>query len=234
MEENNIKEESGINDSNVEDYVKENKDLFVKLVEDISEERMSKGQKDRLISWLTNESDFFTAPASTKYHASYKGGLCIHSLNVYFILKRLTDSFIPKLGSGDKESDVGQKPYFDDNTLKIVALFHDISKANYYEKCKKNIKNDKTGQWEQVEEYRVKPTENRFIFGNQEETSEFMISSFVDLTVEERIALLHSQGGMGKDSTQVDMTSIFTKHPLSLLLHSADMIATYITENEEL
>ena len=35
-----------------------------------------------LLSWL-QKSDFFTAPASTKYHGAYEGGLCEHSMDVY-------------------------------------------------------------------------------------------------------------------------------------------------------
>jgi len=46
---------------------------------------------DSLIKWLC-ESDFFTAPASTKYHLSCRGGLALHSINVYKLLKGKVDS----------------------------------------------------------------------------------------------------------------------------------------------
>ena len=41
---------------------------------------------DKLLEYLVS-SDFFLAPASAKFHSSYEGGLCDHSLNVYDCLK---------------------------------------------------------------------------------------------------------------------------------------------------
>ena len=38
---------------------------------------------DKLLDYLENRSDFFTAPASSQYHLSRVGGLCEHSINVY-------------------------------------------------------------------------------------------------------------------------------------------------------
>ena len=120
----------------------------------------------------------------------------------------------------------------EEDSLKIVALFSDISKANFYELYKRNVKNEITGQWEQVEEYRVRDPKQRFIYGNHEQTSEYIISSFMPLTVEEKVAILHHMGGTSYDSTQTDVSVVFSKYPLAVLVHTADLLSTYILENE--
>lgn len=67
-----------------------------------------------LLEWLETKTDFFTAPASTKYHGAYEGGLVRHSLNVY-------DKLAVKAG-------------FDPETRAVCALLHDICKTDYYER----------------------------------------------------------------------------------------------------
>lgn len=69
-----------------------------------------------LLAWLES-TDFFTAPASTKYHGAYPGGLVDHSLNVYFTL---IDGPLAREYSAQ--------------TRAICALLHDICKADYYER----------------------------------------------------------------------------------------------------
>lgn len=201
-------------------YIEENKKTFLDLVNSISKDRLSDTNKERLISWLETKSDFFVAPASTKYHGSYDGGLCLHSLDVYYTLKKLVEIFIPK------------KNRYNDDTIKIVGLFHNISKANFYEKYSKNIK-DSSGKWISVEEYKVRDPSNRFIFGSSEQTSEFMIGNFIDLTIDEQVAILHHLGGQGFDSTQTDMSIIWNNYPLALLLHEADLTSSYILEGSQ-
>lgn len=206
-------------------YVEENKKVFLDLVGSISKTRLPDKNREKLNKWIVENSDFFEAPASTKYHSNFKGGLCVHSLNVYFILKKLVEDFIPK-----EQKD----QYWNDDKIKILGLFHDISKANFYEEYNRNVKNEKTNQWEQVKNYRTKDVDSRFIYGSHEQTSEFILSSFIDLTLDEKVAILHHHGGMGFDSTKTDISTIFIKYPISLLLHEADMIATYLTENEKM
>ena len=67
-----------------------------------------------LLEWLES-TDFYTAPASTKYHGAYAGGLLEHSLNVF---RRL----------------VKRCPAADMDTLTITALLHDVCKIHLYEK----------------------------------------------------------------------------------------------------
>lgn len=194
-----------------EERIEQNKQEFLFLINSIEREF----DKERLVKWL-ERSDFFIAPASAKYHGSCKGGLCEHSLNVYYSLLSLRDKFLPNS--------------INDDSLKIVGLLHNASKANYYETYFRNVK-DENGKWIQVQEYKVR--DDRFIYGSQEQTAEFMVSTFIPLEVQERVAILHQLGGQGHDSTQVNMGTIFGEYPLATLLHTADLLSTFILENEK-
>ena len=67
------------------------KDRFMKIFDEQISEREG---KEKLRDWLlSNDCDFFTAPASTKYHGNYEGGLCEHSLDVYDMAVRLENTF---------------------------------------------------------------------------------------------------------------------------------------------
>lgn len=205
-----------------------NKEEFTSLINSIERPGIN---KEGLIGWL-NSTDFFIAPASTKYHESYAGGLCEHSLNVYYELCNLC---------------VDKGYIVDSNTLKIVALMHDISKTNYYETYDRNVKHyceegrqqDSKGRfdWITVTEYKVRDVDQRFLFGNHEMDSEFITSQFIPLTMEESIAILHHMGKMNKDCAQHEITPIFDRYKLALLLHIADMFAVYmkteIVDNNE-
>lgn len=87
------------------------KDDFIEALRSTERE----GVED-LIDWLES-SDFFEAPSSTKYHGSYPGGLCDHSLNVM-------DSIIML----NKQLETNIK----EDSMILVALLHDLCKANYY------------------------------------------------------------------------------------------------------
>lgn len=211
-----------------QDQILMNKQEFIGLIESID-----RGGADipKLIDKLKN-SDFFYAPASTKYHAAYEGGLCEHSLNVYYQLKRLV-STIP-----------GLDPYcYDDNSIKIISLLHDISKMNIYEKTSKNVKvycdevesqkRDEMGWFKWVTEPGWKTKDKKFAYGSHEMNSEYIIRQFIPLTIDESVAVLHHMGGMNYDSAQDNLAEIYTQYQLSMLLHFADMLATYIDERDD-
>ena len=180
-----------------------------------------------LIEKLKN-SDYFTAPASTNYHNNIKGGLADHSLNVYYNLKSLVkNKHLEEVISED--------------SIIICGLLHDMSKINTYEKAWKNVKKysengtkwDNGGRYDWVveESYKTIDAEKRFLYGNHEETSEYMVGKFIPLRLEESVAILTHHGGMGYDS--VPSTTIMAKYeryPLALLLHVADMISAYVDE----
>ena len=208
------------------EQIEQNKQTFIELINSIEREF----NKEKLINWLEN-SDFFYAPASTKYHSNFEGGLCSHCLSVYYSLEALCNTFASEskyvtLEDGSQKEEITCK--YDKDSIIIVALLHDLSKANFYEKYNRNVKNETTGKWESVEEYRTIDVQKRFIFGNHEETSEFMVRSFMPLKVEESVAILHHMGGAGHDSSQTDLSVIYSKYNLAALLHTADLLSTFV------
>ena len=165
-----------------------------------------------LLDWLDHKTDFFTAPASTRFHGACEGGLCMHSLNVYHALH---DTFFTE---GDSEE-----------TFAICALLHDLCKANYYKKGTRNVKNDATGQWEKVPSYSV---EDLFPYGHGEK-SVFLIERFMKLKVEEAVAIRWHMGGFD-DAARGGCFAIseaYDKYPLAVKLHIADLEATYLMEH---
>ena len=165
-----------------------------------------------LLDWLDHKTDFFTAPASTRFHGACEGGLCMHSLNVYHALH---DTFFTE---GDSEE-----------TFAICALLHDLCKANYYKPGTRNVKNEATGQWEKVPSYSV---EDLFPYGHGEK-SVFLIERFMKLRVEEAVAIRWHMGGFD-DAARGGCFAIseaYDKYPLAVKLHIADLEATYLMEH---
>lgn len=200
------------------EQINNNKESFLDLVRGITREF----DKEKLINWL-EKSDFFTAPASIKNQSSFDGGLCFHSLNVYASLENLCANFA---------IDENGNALYSEDSIRIVALFHDLSKANYYEKFNRNVKNEITGKWEQKEDYRIRELSNRFIYGNREETSLYMVKSFIpNMTVEEEVAILNVLGGVGYDSAQTNLVDVYDKYGLACLLHVADTLSTFILKS---
>ena len=205
--------------------IENNKQEFINLINKIERESF---KKDLFFSKMEN-SDFYYAPASTKYHNNFKGGLVDHCLNVYYRLINL----VKLAGLEDRASD---------ESCIIVALMHDLAKRNFYSISIRNKKkysesgkrDDRDGNgrydWVSVPGYIVADSSERFLYGNHEQTSEFMASQFIDLTVEESVAILHHMGGLSFDSTKEDYFSIYRRYPLALLLFEADMIAACIDE----
>lgn len=197
-----------------EEQITENKDKFINLLNQITREGAN---TYGLIHKLEN-SDFFTAPASTNYHCSFKGGLCYHSLNVYEQLRKL----VSIEGCEDKYSL---------ETLIIVALLHDISKMNFYETAERNAK-DEHGNWVKVPYIKVRDSAERFVYSSHGVNSDYMIQSFIPTTVEESAAIINHMGGKEPGAPTMDngLSEIFNRYPLAILLHTADMLATFYTE----
>ncbi len=221
--------------------IDDNKQAFIALVNSITVDGMLKKE---LLEYL-EKSDFFTAPASTMFHCAYAGGLCEHSLNVYNNLLTLVNEYAshydlnprwcPELGDEQEEPQYVLRPNYSDDTLKIVALFHDISKANYYELFMKNVntgKKDERGKdiWVQVPNFRVKDGSERFVGVNHEVNSYIIISRYIPLSEEELIAICNHHCCTGDGNTNKDLSYILDKHPLTTLLHMADFVSTFITE----
>ena len=170
---------------------------------------------DTLLRWIAEQSDFFSAPASTRFHLSREGGLCEHSVNVFKRLARLVEfEGIPV----SMES------------VAIIGLLHDLCKANYYAVEMRNRKND-AGQWEKYPFYIV---DEKFPYGHGEK-SVLIISQSMRLTPEELMAIRWHMAGFD-DAVRGGSYSLSTamnQYPMITLTHAADLMATYIDEKEE-
>ena len=168
---------------------------------------------DRLLEWLQT-TDFFTAPASTRYHCACPSGLVQHSVNVYEVM--MEKHFDPETDSAE--------------SFALCALLHDVCKAQFYKISTRNVKNEKTGQWEKVPYYTI---EDAFPYGHGEK-SVFLIERFVRLKPAEATAIRWHMGGFD-DAARGGNFSIsvaYDKYPIAVKLHLADMEATYLREKE--
>lgn len=169
---------------------------------------------DSLLLWLES-TDFFTAPASTKYHSCHEGGLCEHSLNVR---RRLYNIWSNELAKVDDTLPPQE-------TVAICGLLHDVCKANFYTVQMRNVKNE-AGKWEKKPYYAI---DEKFPFGHGEK-SVFLIERFMKLTPEEAVAIRFHMGEFEKERSTSDA---YSKYPLAVMLHISDLEATFLDEKEE-
>lgn len=163
------------------------------------------------LDWLLT-TDFFTAPASTKFHCACEGGLVQHSLSVYDVLMK--KHFNPE--TDNKES------------FAICALLHDLCKACFYKTSTRNVKNEVTGAWEKQPFYMV---EDVFPYGHGEK-SVFLIERFMRLKPEEAMAIRWHMGGFDESSKggSFAISLAYEKYPLAVKLHISDLESTFINE----
>ena len=170
-----------------------------------------KGMSD-LIKYLRT-TDFYTAPASTRFHGSYEGGLLEHSLNVYDMLSQKI------------ETDLWSRYSISSGSAIIVALLHDICKANYYKVDYRNAKNE-NGEWVKVPYYTV---DDQSPYGHGEK-SVMIATEFIKLTAEEKYAIRWHMGFSEPKENWSYLGNAMDKYPLVLALHQADMEATHLIE----
>ena len=165
---------------------------------------------EQLLEWL-KKTDFFTAPASTKYHCACQHGLVMHSISVF---ETMVDRFFEE---GDSME-----------SFAICALLHDVSKSQFYKTSTRNVKNDETGQWEMRPFYTV---DDAFPFGHGEK-SVYLIERFMRLKPVEAMAIRWHMGGFD-DAAKGGSFAIslaFDRYPLAVKLHMADLESTYLRE----
>ena len=174
---------------------------------------------DKLLNWLI-KSDFFEAPASTRYHLAKTGGLAEHSINVYHRLKCLVANEIKHNTSFSPVTA---------ETIAVCGLLHDICKVNFYKTEMRNAKNE-SGQWVKVPYYVV---EDQVPYGHGEK-SVYIASGFMNLSREEAMAIRWHMGGFDDavKGGSYALSIAWGKFPIGILLHIADIQATYIDEKE--
>lgn len=178
----------------------------------IFETQINREGAAELLAWLET-TDFFTAPASTKHHGAYPGGLVAHSLNVYDRL--LINPYA--VGHGQE-------------SRAIVALLHDLCKVEYYHPITKRKKNEQ-GQWEDVPGWEVK---ERLPMGHGEK-SVYLIMQHMKLTDDEALAIRWHMGAYDDAfrGGSYALNNAMKKTPLVLALHTADMMATQDEQRRE-
>lgn len=181
----------------------EEKERFINLLKETNRDGI-----DKLIEFL-EKSDFFTAPASTRFHGDYEHGLLEHSLKVY-------ELFEQKIKNAPIELKIGE------DSVRIIALLHDICKTNFYTVSYRNSKNE-YGVWEKVPYYTVDDT---IPYGHGEK-SVMMISEFIKLTSEEKYAIRWHMGFTEAKEVYKTIEVAYKKYPVALLIHEADLEATY-------
>lgn len=186
---------------------------------DIYKENITREGADKLLEYLmSDKSDFFTAPASTRFHGAYEGGLLEHSLNVYHCLKDYL--------SRERAKTV-YKMNYSEETIAVAALLHDICKVNFYKVDYRNAKNEQ-GVWEKVPYYAV---DDKLPYGHGEK-SVYIITGFMRLSREEAFAIRYHMGfSANDDPNQVGKS--FEMFPLAFALSTADMEASYFLEGKE-
>ena len=184
----------------------------------IFKEHIHRDGADKLLEYLLSEkSDFFTAPASTKYHGDYDMGLVTHSVNVYYCLK----DYLSRARCLSE-----YKMNYSNETIALVALLHDVCKIKCYHKYLRNVKNEE-GVWEQVAAFNFEDPEP---FGHGEK-SVFLISKFLRLTNEEAYAIRFHMG-FSEEGSGRNAGKAFEKYPLALALNVADMEASYFVDDK--
>lgn len=185
---------------------------------EIFKQNITRPGADQLLDYLENKSDFFTAPASARYHSAYEGGLCEHSVNVYHCL-------VDYLSRPRVQELYGLE--YSPETVAIVSLLHDLCKIGCYKQGTRNVK-DASGKWQTVPTYNF---DDPLPYGHGEK-SVYIANGFIRLTREEAMAIRWHMGFSGPEDNRM-VGQALTKYPLAFALSTADMEASYFLENEE-
>lgn len=194
------------------EVLEKNREKFIEILT----KNVNRPGIDRVIKYL-DESDFFYAPASTRFHGAYPGGLCEHSLNVF-------NQAIKELGITNLKLTDNSRPPLE--SITIATLLHDLCKANFYAIELRNKKID--GKWVQVPAYTYA---NQVPLGHGEKSA-MMLMYMIRLTMDELMAIRWHMGAFdsavkGGENAQ---SEAFNRYPLAVLTHIADLRASYYDE----
>ena len=194
------------------------KDEFVKFYR----EYITREGSEELLEYL-EKSDFFTAPASTRFHGDHQGGLCEHSVNVFKHLVRLASTYKKELGIAKWDEKA--------ESIAICALLHDLCKIGCYKVEMRNRKNE-AGQWEKYPAYAFEEMEPMGFHGPK---SARIIERYIKLTDEEWVAIATHMGAWDRNPGDPSLGGVYDepKHRLAVLLSIADELATYFDESKK-
>ena len=182
---------------------------------EIYNEKITREGADKLLDFLLNGSDFFTAPASTRYHGAHEGGLVEHSLNVYDCLADMAERLKERYGIE-----------YTDESIAIAGLLHDICKVNFYKTSYRNVK-DETGRWQSVPYYTIEDT---LPYGHGEKSA-YIVSAYMRLTRDEAFAIRYHMGFSGTEDPG-NVGRALEMFPLAYATCCADMEAAFLLEGK--
>ncbi len=186
---------------------------------EIYNSKITRSGADKLLEYIDGpSSDFFTAPASARFHGAYAGGLAEHSINVYECLSDYMSRQRVKETYGFEASE---------ESIAIVALLHDLCKINCYKPGTRNVK-DENGKWIQVPTFEY---DDKMPYGHGEK-SVYIINGYMRLTREEAFAIRYHMGFSGTEDAR-NVGTAFEMYPLAFALSTADMEATYFIEGKK-
>jgi hypothetical protein len=166
-------------------------------------------QIENLILYLNKSKQFYTAPASGKYHLNVEGGLFIHSLSVFENMMKLSAAIAPDLSS---------------ESIFIMAMFHDLHKADDgYGVCQYK---EQTNQW-RVNNLGENYVFNKEVFSlNKEFKSVLLLLKYIELSPAEIQAICYHHAGYEKNFDDVK-NNLFVE---TVLLNTADLISAQFEE----
>lgn len=186
-----------------------NKDYFVKLFSMY----VTRPGADKLLEWLET-TDFYTAPASTRFHGDHEGGLVEHSIHVWEELVRILKAYPEVKVSAE--------------TAAIVSLLHDLCKIGCYKVELRNTKVNNT--WVKKPVYVFKED---FCYGGHGSKSVYLAQKYMNLTEQEAVAINCHMGYADRTPNDYSLGGAYEQYPLAWLLHVADESATFIRESKE-
>lgn len=180
-----------------------------KEFEDAARSYINRDGLESLLEWLAG-SDFYRAPASTRWHGAHEGGLVEHSLEVLDRLFQLNEAF----GAG-----------LSLESMAISAMFHDVCKVGCYKADTRNVKGD-DGVWRKVPCYKFVED---FPFGGHGSKSVYLVQHFMALEPAEAAAI-NCHMGQFDATTYSKPSDAYGAYPLAFLLHVADEAATFLSD----
>ena len=186
---------------------------------EIYRENIRRDGADALLDYLEHKSDFFTAPASARFHGAYAGGLCEHSVNVYHCLTAYLERERVKELYGLE---------YPAESVALVSLLHDVCKVGCYRQGTRNVKNETTGQ-------QAVPTffyEDPLPYGHGEK-SVYILSGFLRLTREEAAAMIEDRGGKAASSVSKKTTYVVAGEAAGSKLRKAQELGVPVLSEEE-
>ncbi|MGL5330839.1 MAG: HD domain-containing protein [Peptostreptococcaceae bacterium] len=185
------------------------KEKFIELLRSTGRENI-----ENVIEWL-GKTDFFIAPASTKFHGNYESGLVEHCLNVYELFKEKVARY---------NLDVPE-----DSAI-IATLLHDVCKCNVY-KVQERWRKDHNNKWEAYYPYVF---EDSLPLGHGEK-SVILLQTKIRLTALETFLIRFHMGGFLEGNELKSYHQATNLYPAIVAMHTADYEAgTYLEKKVEI